>query len=196
MYFDTTEKYLLFVQELRYTIDRLERENNQKKEIINQVYVYKFFREINSKKCLKQFFPWNWCSWYNCDAMGSLTRPTPFGAIYLPISDFSVRRPILPYNITYLRTLYHLMIYQGVQVTPRTVHLIIMIWYKNISSTYPWDWHWIFGFFFSCNHDVIYSTWLPIIGQKWTGILEIQSRRFADTIGRIKNQNEGFRAGT
>lgn len=32
--------YLLFVQELRYTIDRLERENNQKKEIINQVYVY------------------------------------------------------------------------------------------------------------------------------------------------------------
>lgn len=148
MYFDTTEKYLLFVQELRYTIDRLERENNQKKEIINQVYVYKFFREINSKKCLKQFFPWNWCSWYNCDAMGSLTRPTPFGAIYLPISDFSVRRPILPYNITYLRTLYHLMIYQGVQVTPRTVHLIIMIWYKNIFSTYPWDWHWIFGCFF------------------------------------------------
>ena len=143
MYFDTTEKYLLFVQELRYTIDRLERENNQKKEIINQVYVYKFFREINSKKCLKQFFPWNWCSWYNCDAMGSLTRPTPFGAIYLPISDFSVRRPILPYNITYLRTLYHLMIYQGVQVTPRTVHLIIMIWYKNIFSTYPWHWHWI-----------------------------------------------------
>ena len=66
--------YLCCVQELRYTIDRLERENNQKKEIINQVYVYKFFREINSKKCLKQFFPWNWCSWYNCDAMGSLTR--------------------------------------------------------------------------------------------------------------------------
>ena len=48
--------YLLFVQELRYTIDRLERENNQKKEIINQVYVYKFFREINSKKCLKNNF--------------------------------------------------------------------------------------------------------------------------------------------
>ena len=29
----------LFGQELRYTIDRLEKENNQKKEIIKQVYI-------------------------------------------------------------------------------------------------------------------------------------------------------------
>ena len=31
--------FTLFGQELRYTIDRLEKENNQKKEIIKQVYI-------------------------------------------------------------------------------------------------------------------------------------------------------------
>ena len=132
-------------------------------------------------------------SWYNCDAMGSLTRHL-VRFIYLYLFLAFLNRYFLTILHTYLVSFNDIP--GGSGYSPncpfnyndiKIFSLLILEINIEFSDCFFFMQSWCY---------VIYSTWLPIIGQKWTGILEIQSRRFADTIGRIKNQNEGFRAGT